>query len=444
MKPGFNRHLLPSVALLSLTSPVFAATWIGIDNLANNFNTGANWDTSAVPGNTTPIIIGTGATVNVNGGLNRASSTTLSGSLTISGNLNNNNGSSTSSAFTVNSGGSFTQTGGNYFIGAANSGSGTTTFTQNGGSVSVTALRGFQLSDGNGSTFTGRSAQYTINGGTFTATVANDTIAEIYNGFLAGRAGGTNPDSFTVAGGTATIQVPVTALARRFTLTNGAAVNVSSGSLSFNGFQAGRLGYDDTNIAGTAGAPANSAASKVNVSGGSLTFAMGGTSPFFSIGTTTGYNGAIEVSGGNLTFSGAQVILGDVSGGTFTQTAGTVDLTGRNLLLANTLSSIGAYTMSGGSLFAGNILAGAGSAEFNFLGGDIWLNGNQTSLIGNAWFIADPDSVMADYNSGLDTTHIYLIPEPAAAGLGGIALLTFLIRRRRPISRIQGIHQQDA
>ena len=341
MKPKFSRHILPSIAIVVLTSNSFAATWIGSDNLANNWNTAANWDTAAVPGNTTVVNIGTGGTANVSGGLNRAANTTLGGSLTISGNLNNNNGTNTNSSFTVNSGASFTQTGGNYFIGTSNGGTGTTTFTQNGGTVSVTALRGFQLSDGNGSTFAGRSAQYHINGGNFTATVANDSIAEIYNGFLAGRAGGTTPDSFNVAGGTAIIQVPGTALTRRFTLTNGASVNVSSGSLSFNGFQANRLGYDDANIAGTAGAPANAAASKITVSGGSLTFAMGGTSPFFAIGTTTGYNGAVEVSGGSLTFSGAQVTLGDVSGGDFTQTAGTVDLTGQNLLLANAIGSIG-------------------------------------------------------------------------------------------------------
>ena len=87
--------------------------------------------------------------------------------------------------------------------------------------------------------------------------------------------------------------------------------------------------------------------------------------------------------------------------------------------------------MSGGVLHAGNILSGAGTSQFNFLGGDIWLNGNQSSLIGNSWFIADPEFVMADYNSGLNTTHIYLIPEPASAGLAGFAMLSFLFRRRK-------------
>lgn len=321
MKLKFNRHLLPSVAFLSFTSPVFAATWIGIDNLANNFNTGANWDTTAVPGNTTPIIIGSGATVNVNGGLNRAANTTLDGSLTISSNLNNNNGSGTSPTFTVNSGAAFTQTGGNYFIGAANSGTGTTTFTQNGGSVNVTALRGFQVSDGAG--FAGRTGTFNINGGTFSATVANDSIGEIYNGFLAGRAGGTIPDSFNVAGGTATISVPVAALTRRFTLTNGSSLNVSSGSMSVNGFQATRLGYDDGNITDTVGTT-----SKVTVSGGSLTFAMAGTGPFFNVGATTNYHGAIVVTGGALNISGGSFNVGSGSTtGSVTMSAGTLTVT---------------------------------------------------------------------------------------------------------------------
>ncbi|MES2659565.1 MAG: autotransporter-associated beta strand repeat-containing protein [Verrucomicrobiota bacterium] len=324
MKPRFNRHLLPSAVFFVLASPAFAATWIGTDNLANNWNTAANWNPVAVPGNTTEVIIGTGATVNLSGGLNRAANTTLSGSLTISSNLNNNNGTNTNSIFTVNSGAAFTQTGGNYFIGAANGGTGTTTFNQAGGTVLVTALRGFQLSDGSGA---GRTGTYNINAGNFTATVANDGIGEIYNGFLAGRAGGTTPDSFNVAGGTAIIQVPVTALTRRLTLTNGASVNVSSGSLAFNGFAENRLGYDDGNIAGTSGTPANAAASKLTVSGtGALTVAMAGTNPFFDIGATPGYNGAIEVSGTSvLNITGGGLSIGsNGANGNVTLTSGSM------------------------------------------------------------------------------------------------------------------------
>lgn len=356
MKPKFNRHILPSAAFVVMTSPAFAATWIGTDNLANNFNTAGNWNPAAVPANTTDVIIGTGATVNVNGGLNRAANTTLDGSLTISGNLNNNNGTNTNSALTVNSGASFTQTGGNYFVGAANGGTGTTTFTQAGGTVNVTALRGFQASDGSGATFAGRTGTYNINGGTFTATVANDTIAEIYNGFLAGRAGGTTPDSFNVAGGTATFQVPVTALARRFTLTNGASVNVSSGSLAFNGFAENRLGYDDGNIAGASGAPANAAASKVTVSGtGALTFAMAGTNPFFDVGATPGYNGLIEVTGGTLNITGGGLSIGS---------------SGAN----------GSVTLSNGALTVGNFI-NIGRKDSNTSGGtEVHLNLNGGTL----------------------------------------------------------------
>ena len=365
MKPKLTR-VLPSAAFFAFASPAFAATWIGTDNTANNFNTGGNWSPSGVPGNTTEIIIGSGGTVNLSGGLNRAANTTLGGSLTISGNLNNHNGTNTNSTFTVNSGAAFTQTGGNYFIGAANGGTGTTTFTQVGGSVNVTALRGFQVSDGNGTVLAGRSAQYSINGGTFNATLANDTIAEIYNGFLAGRAGGTTPDSFTVAGGAAILSVPGTALTRRFTLTNGASVNVSSGSLSFNGFAENRLGYDDTNIAGTSGSPGNSATSKVTVSGGSLTFAMGGTSPFFDLGATPGYNGAIDVIGGTLNFTGGRLNIGSGgANGIVTQTGGALTVNDFILIGRKDSNTSGGtdihLNLNGGTLSTSSIRSGGGT-----------------------------------------------------------------------------------
>ncbi|MCW1924891.1 autotransporter-associated beta strand repeat-containing protein [Luteolibacter arcticus] len=379
MNPKFRSSLLiaSQVAIFSPGSTASAATstWIGTENAANNFNTGANWNNGGsptVPTNNDIIIIGSGATANSTSVVNRAANTTLDGSLSISHNTHFNIGNGGNPTFTVGTTGSltFTSTAANssqYFIGSS---SGQSTFTQNGGTVNVTVNRGIQLSDGaSGATRTGT---FNLNGGTFAATVAasgsltSDAIPEIYGGFLAGRAGGTTPDSFNVGGGTATISAP-NSPTRRVTATNGASVNVSSGSLAFNGFAEHRLGYDDSNIAGTSGTPANAAVSKATVSGtGSLTFAMGGTNPYFDIGATPGYHGAIEVSGtGTLIISGGGLSIG--SGGA----NGNVTVTSGNLTV-NQFINVGRkdsniaggtdvhLTLNGGTLSTSSIRSGGG------------------------------------------------------------------------------------
>ena len=379
MNPKFCSPLLiaSQVAIFLPGSAAFAATstWIGTDNTANNFNTGANWNTGGnptVPTNNDIVIINAGGTANSTVAVNRAANTTLDGSLSLSHNTHLNIGNGGNPTFTVGTTGSLSLAplaAGNsqYFIGSS---SGQSTFTQNGGTVNVTVNRGIQISDGAGATRTGT---FNLNGGTFSATVAAtgaltpDAIPEIYGGFLAGRAGGTTPDSFNVAGGTATISAP-NSPTRRVTATNGASVNVSAGSLAFNGFAEHRLGYDDANIAGTSGTPANAAVSKATVSGtGSLTFAMGGTNPYFDIGATPGYNGAIEISGtGAMTISGGGLSIGSGgANGNVTVTSGALTVNqfiniGRKD--SNTAGGTSVHlNLNGGTLSTSSIRSGGGT-----------------------------------------------------------------------------------
>lgn len=433
---------IASVAVLGMlgAGQLSAATytWTGATN--STYGTNTNWDVgggtpAGGPANTDEVIIGAAANQPTNAGtLNRANTTTLNngGSLTVTGgHFNWNNGGSAVTS-TINAGGAVTMSSANnnYFIGIGNSGGAASTVLNVYGTVSLNNIRGLQVSDGNGS-MTNRTATMNIYpGAVFSAALGTTDPAQIYGGFLAGRGG--LPDQFNVSGGTVNISAStavnaLTAYDRRFTLTSGASLNVSSGDTVISNFALNRLGFDDSNIADSVGTN-----SKITVGGGTLTInaANNASAPLFAVGASTNYNGEIDVNNGLLAINGTDVLLGNANSalGTLLVDGGSVMLS-HGLVLGNVAGATGAFTMNSGTLSATMIGLGAGTGDFFFNGGTVTLAGDQTSIATASWFhpIA---GTQVEFDAGRNLTIISVVPEPMSLLLlAGGALCAFGRRR---------------
>ncbi len=114
-------------------------------------------------------------------------------------------------------------------------------------------------------------------------------------------------------------------------------------------------------------------------------------------GLVLGYasEGLLGVTGGNLVVQVEQpsanrergLTVGHEGGfGIVQQSGGAVDLLGLDLVLGNGIRSAGQYSLSGGYLRAKSIRRGDGQGLFRFLGGEIRLEGDQTSLASESFF----------------------------------------------------------
>ncbi len=413
---------------LALASPAFAADFEWVGDTSNNYNTGSNWDgdPGAGPGTGDNVLIDSNANNPANipsGNWDRrgAGATTIGGTGVV--NLQAGDARLLSNGTFTMSGGILNQTGQYFLVGTGGVG----TMNQSGGAITSTLSRAFALSDNN---INQSGTTYNLSGGTLnvtsTATGIERKLGSIWLG-KGGESDGSGPngdgqgsaaigsaagDIFNVTGGAATFTRAITGSAHAqnpnqladVRISRNSGLIVSAGSVTFDNYTDVRVGQG----------PSGGTNARIDVSGtGSLTVS-GGTTVY--IGEQD--NGTLNISGGTVNLDGIlslgrAFLPGNIQGDPGA-TAGT---------------GIGAINMSGGNLFAADIIHHLGS--FEFTGGHIWLDGDKTDIPTFDWFNADPELVTAVYSSDLNQTHIYLIPEPATAGLGGIAVLGLLLRRRK-------------
>lgn len=297
---------------------------------------------------------------------------TLSGGALSAGSTSINNGStftqtggshSASSVLSTSSGGSYslsdgTVTATQIIVGFGGSGS----FSQTGGSVTVTGSNGLFLAR-----FTGASGTYDLSGGSL-STVNT-------------RLGINGPANFTQTGGTHTVSN---------ILSVGSNVG-GGGTYDLGG--AGQLNTVSTRVG-------EGALGSFIQSGGSHTI-----SGALTLGYSAGISGSYAFSGGQL--SPTAIHIGESGSGDFIQTGGTLSAGGA-LLLGYNAGSNGTYTLSGGILEAPVVTQGAGTGAFHFDGGALRPTADITNFI--------TDVSMVDVRAGgavIDTNgHAATIAQP--------------------------------
>lgn len=398
--------LLPSAILIH---PLGAAVvWTGG---IGNYDTGSNWDTGVVPILTDDIEIKAG-TATKTGNLGRQANTSIEG-----GNLVINGGrflnaSSGPGNFTI-SDGSLEQTGHYFIIGTNAAG----TFSQSGGTVNATVERGFFVSDGGGS-----SSKLTVSNGSFSVNHDGTYNTDLHNTWL-GR-GGQN-DQVLVNGGSFSVSNTAAGTSqRRFYLGRDAGFRIDSGSATINDMQYVIVGRANGTTTGTPSFEVNGGAVEVGVNtafvvGGGLDANVSMTGGSFEILKVGGAGGDLWINDGGATLL-ATVALSD----------GVFNIEG-NLVLGRNSTGKATFSMTGGELRAASLRVGASlDPLFEFAGGEIFLEGDQTAVISEAWFDGVTGTT-ANFDSSTDLTHIYVIPEPSSMLLVGLGVFLTGVRRRR-------------
>ena len=158
---------------------------------------------------------------------------------------------------------------------------------------------------------------------------------------------------------------------------------------------------------------------------------------FFIIGNSGA--GTYNMEGGTLNIpNGVEINVGRYATGIMNQTGGDINAGDSTLLLAYSANS-GTYNMDAGTLTAADLISGGGvaSADFNFTAGDIYLEDLDGSKVGfaaaNAWFnVTGPNpGLYTETWDGIDTTHLYYIPEPATLGVLCLGAMLSLLRRKK-------------
>lgn len=387
-----------------------AAVWLGSNG---NYTTAANWSPSGNPSAATVVEINSG-NATYNGNLTRAANTIISGTgtLTLTGTGRLVNGGGGAAAISVSGTGGINQSGEYFLVSNNNTGS----ITQTGGTVKSTVSRGWFMSDGAGSTGT-----YALSGGTLeVSTSGSNTANSAYSVHIGKNSGN---DLLHIDGGNATFTA--TATDTRAYISKGAEMRIDSGSATFSNFRFFIVGRD-ADVGST---------SDLAVNGGSLSLTGLASNGAFVVGGRN--DGRVTLNDGSITVSGAGMWLGDADAaatttvnGSFLQNGGGMTVP-TGIVLSRALNSTGSYVMTDGILTTSTITAGAGSNPlFDFLGGEIFLNGDQRSILDQSWF-QEVENTAATYDSISDKTHIFVIPEPASAFLAAAAAGLGLLRRRR-------------
>ncbi|RYD43669.1 MAG: hypothetical protein EOP85_09960 [Verrucomicrobiaceae bacterium] len=387
-----------------------AALWLGSDG---NYTTAANWSPSGNPSAATVVEINSG-NASYAGNLTRAANTVISGTgtLTLTGTGRLVNGGGGAAAISVSGTGGINQSGEYFLVSNNNTGS----ITQSGGTVRSTVSRGWFMSDGTGSTGT-----YTLTGGALeVSTSGSNSTNSAYSVHIGKNSGN---DLLHINGGNATFTA--TANDTRAYISKGAEMRVDSGSATFSNFRFFVVGRD-ADVGST---------SDLAVNGGSLSLTGLASNGAFVVGGRN--DGRVTLSGGSITVSGAGMWLGDADAaatttinGSFLQSGGEMTVP-TGIVLSRALNSTGSYVMTDGILNTSSITAGAGSNPlFDFMGGEIFLTGDQRSILDQSWFREVQDTV-ASYDSFTDQTHIHVIPEPGSALLAVVAVGLGVVRRRR-------------
>ena len=100
---------------------------------------------------------------------------------------------------------------------------------------------------------------------------------------------------------------------------------------------------------------------------------------------------------------------------------GTLELTGvgQRIELAAFATSTGTFNMTDGTVITPDLVAGGGTANFNFAGGEIFLDGDQTGFdAANAWFnvTGDPNDYQEQFLAGPNHTRLFYM---GGGGLDG-------------------------
>jgi len=338
--------------IYSNINSTFAATKTWLGGTSTNWGTASNWSGGTLPGEADDIIIPSGCTY-----------------YPII--LNNRKAKS----ITVNSGGSITFQAGTFTVdGGAVSNSGT--LLVNGGTLDIKNATGNLTNSGSvtnssgqlkvGNTLTNNSGyNFYFTGGTISAnitnygTVTSSSGTSILNGIIANQSGAT----LNINGGTLEIKQEPS--------TNAGSINVSSGTLFFNGKDlnnlsggtitqtGGSIQLDHLTNSGQVTASSgtftidefftNNSGCNINVNGGSII-----------VKNNTSLNsGSMTVSSGLLDFGTAGKDLIVASGGSVNQTGGTVKV--KKL----TVAASGSYSFSGTTLDISGDLVNSGTVTLN-------------------------------------------------------------------------------
>ena len=376
---SFISHFL--ITTIVLASDSFGATWLGNNG---NYNDPNEWDTSTVPLLTDDIIISSGTAARI-GNFERQANSLIDG-----GNLVVTDGRFLNARFGiadfVMTEGTLNQTGNYFIIGTNASGS----FTQSGGTVNVSVDRGFFLSDGSGDT-----SELSVTNGTFSVVHNGSYNTDLHNTWL-GRNGAN--DSISIEGGDFSVANTAAGPSqRRFYLTRDSVFEVNSGSATITDMQYVVVGRGRG--AGT---------SQFTINGGEC---LAGVNTAVVVGG--GEDGILNVAGGSLKITksaseGGNLWINDWSS---TLTAGVV-LSGGSLtvegdiLIGRNATGLATFTMTGGELRATNLGIGANpNSLFEFGGGRIILEGDQTTIVDQDWFSKVPETT-ATFDNILNQTII--------------------------------------
>jgi hypothetical protein len=360
--------LIAALALAGL--PLHAVTWLGGEG---DYNDPIQWDMGFVPLNVEDMEIAEGTATHA-GNLNRNALTTISGtgSLVVNGRFVGGGSMNVS-------GGGMTVNGNYFLVGSQSRG----TFLHSGGTVNATLDRGFFLSDNAG----GAGSEYHLTGGTLNV-ISNGTGSNVDLYSVHIGKGGAN-DLFVVDGGTA--EFAATVPARNVWISRNSRIDVLSGSMAFEGYESFTIGRF-----GSFGG-----LSELSIGGGE--FSLTNLVNDFTVGFED--NGLVTLSGGEFSLD-------------------------RSILLGGANTASGSFQMSGGTLTAPGILAGSGAALFSFTGGEIFLQGDQTTILHEPWF-EEVTGTAAIYSAELDQTRIAVVPEPSVLAMTALPLLFGMLRRRR-------------
>lgn len=398
--------LLAGLLLAMPATSQAQSTWIGD---VGNYDTPGNWNPAGVPAAGTAISILDGNATRTGSNLVRAADTLIDGGVlsVVNGRFINAQGGP--AALTLNSGG--IQHSGQFFlVGNNNIGS----ITQNGGTVNSAVTEGWYLSDNAGSIGT-----YQMNGGSLGISISGTSALD--RQIHIGRRPSAGGDLLAIDGGTVTMTGA--SGNRRVYVSNNATMLIDSGTVTMDGFRFFVVGREFVGSRST---------SNLEINGGNLT--LTGFEAAGAMVIANGNDGALLMNGGSLTALGTTPMwVGDGGGSTgqVFQTGGLIDLESGDLVLSRATSSVGEYFMSGGSLFANDILTGSGNNPlFDFTGGEIFLAGDRTGLLDQPWFLTN-ELARAEFDPTLNQTWLYVVPEPGRALLFAVGALWLTARRRR-------------
>jgi len=347
-----NLATLLSIGALGMAGhSAFAATDTWIGNTDANFGTLANWTGSVTPNGNTPVfgVAGTSGTA-----------------------LNNDISGASYAGITFNSGASAYTIGGNSFTLTGNiTNSSTSTQTIN-TAINLNGAR----------TISAASGQLVL-GGNITGTPGNTTLTATNKITLSGTNNVTMSANFAGLNVSGAGGVDITGS----TIINGAAGNTNSGYMNVSGTTSVTVESGATfQVNGTTNSPTSGTPNSIigqNAAGTSTLLVNGGS---LTIGGNTGiaFGNNINTATGTLT----------VSSGTATITAGSSTLQDvRNFVALGRDNANGIVNLNGGTLATGRQFVrdggtggtvGAGTATFNFNGGTLQAQANQTQ--GNGWF----------------------------------------------------------